>query len=76
MPVVVLSLLPFCSCSSVSVISDLLLVRDHSGIMGIYHLYTGSLFTAIDGVIVTCLAATNHMVVAAHKHCLHVYHLT
>ncbi|XP_060589401.1 uncharacterized protein LOC132744655 [Ruditapes philippinarum] len=63
-------------CSGTCIMSaGLLLCRQNNGCIRMWNVYTGGLLATVDDVTVTCFSATNQLLVAAHKHCVHIYKL-
>ena len=65
----------FCRCSSSVMLQDnYILVRETSGAVLIWDVYTGELVTAVNDVNVSCVSSTPSALIIGHKQCIHVYH--
>ena len=51
------------------------MVRENSGNMSIWDLYTGKLVSTVKETSVSCFASTCHSVTMCHKQCVHVYNI-
>ena len=52
---------------------EYILVRENSGTVLIWDVYTGDLITAFKEASVSCVSSTANSVIIGHKQCIHVY---
>ena len=54
---------------------EYIIVRENSGSLSVWDLYTGKLVSTLKETNLLCVAASHHSVALCHKQCVHVYNI-